>query len=83
MSHSHMALTPDMAHRQDDPEPLKLLKRKMAVAIGEEDYQQAACIRDHPYMALHLESLRLRMAGRPQVLPDLSTRRSISSRWQG
>lgn len=35
---------------ESDPEPLKLLKRKMKVAIGEEDYRLAAELRDHPYM---------------------------------
>ena len=53
--------------RAEDPEPLKLLKRQLAVAIGEEDYRQAARLRDHPYMALHLEALRMRRAGRPQA----------------
>ena len=72
----HASFEPEGPHlcRQDDPEPLKLLKRKMALAIEEEDYVQAAGIRDHPYMALHLESLRLRLAGRPQVLACLSSR---------
>ena len=57
------------ARRAEDPEPLKLLKRQLAVAIGEEDYRQAARLRDHPYMALHLEAMRMRLAGRPQARP--------------
>lgn len=41
--------------RNDDPDPLKLLKRKLAIAIVEEDYQQAITLRDHPYMQMHWE----------------------------
>jgi hypothetical protein len=39
----------------DDLAAIKLLKRKLAVAISEEDYQAAASIRDHPFMRLHKE----------------------------
>ena len=39
----------------DDPEPVKLLKRKLQVAIIEENYVEAACIRDHPFMQLHVQ----------------------------
>lgn len=37
-----------------DPEPIKLLKLEMHVALLEEDYEAAARIRDHPWMQLHL-----------------------------
>lgn len=41
--------------RIDDPDPLKLLKRKLAIAIAEENYGLAASVRDHPYMVLHVQ----------------------------
>ena len=34
-------------------EAVKLLKRKLALAVSEEDYHMAARIRDHPYMKLY------------------------------
>lgn len=34
-------------------EAVKLLKRKLALAVNEEDYTLAARIRDHPYMKLY------------------------------
>ncbi|KAK9792065.1 hypothetical protein WJX73_002576 [Symbiochloris irregularis] len=49
--------------RDEDPESLKLLKRKLGVAIAEEDYALAANIRDHPYMVLHLKAVQHRQAG--------------------
>lgn len=39
--------------RAEDPEPIKLLKRKLQVALSEEDYRTAVSIRDHPYLDLH------------------------------
>ena len=47
--------------RSGDAEPIMRLKREMAVALGEEDYNTAARIRDHPFMQLYLsiyEALR-------------------------
>jgi bifunctional DNase/RNase len=38
--------------RRSDPEPLKLLKMELKVAIAEEDYAAAARIRDHVFMKL-------------------------------
>ena len=50
--------------RQDDPEPVKRLKREMAVALSEEDYSSAARIRDHPFMKLAVQIMEERLAGR-------------------
>ncbi len=50
--------------RQDDPEPVKRLKREMAVALSEEDYSSAARIRDHPFMKLAVQIIEERLAGR-------------------
>ena len=50
--------------RQDDPEPVKRLKREMAVALSEEDYSSAARIRDHPFMKLAVQIIQERLAGR-------------------
>lgn len=36
----------------NDPEPVKRLKREMEVALSEEDFATAVRIRDHPYMIL-------------------------------
>jgi hypothetical protein len=36
--------------RPSDPEVIKLLKRELKVAVGEEDYSMAVSIRDHPWM---------------------------------
>lgn len=52
------------ACRQDDPEPVKRLKREMAVALSEEDYTSAARIRDHPFMKLAVQIAEERAAGR-------------------
>ena len=42
--------------RRSDPEPLKLLKMELKVAIAEEDYAAAARIRDHVFMKLSVAS---------------------------
>lgn len=49
--------------RPADPEPLKRLKMEMRVALKDEDYAAAARIRDHPWMRLHLSSLKARQRG--------------------
>lgn len=41
---------PMVAIKDSDPEPIKRLKRELGVAVRDEDYSQAARIRDHPYM---------------------------------
>lgn len=46
-------------------EDIKLLKRKLAVAVSEEDYPAAARIRDHPYMKLYKDLFSNRWALRP------------------
>lgn len=46
-----------------DPEPLKLLKMELRVALAEEDYNAAARIRDHPFMRLHLAAVTARREG--------------------
>ena len=43
------------SRREDDMEAVKLLKRKLSLAVSEEDYGTAAKIRDHPYMKLYKE----------------------------
>ena len=50
--------------REDDPEPVKRLKREMAVALSEEDYVSAARIRDHPFMKLAVQIIQEKLAGR-------------------
>jgi bifunctional DNase/RNase len=47
----------------DDPEPLVLLKMQLRLAIGEEDYEASARLRDHPYVRLHLEGIAARREG--------------------
>jgi protein-arginine kinase activator protein McsA len=42
-------------NRDDDLEAIKLLKRKLVVAIREEDYKVASSIRDHPFLLLYKE----------------------------
>ena len=51
-------------YREDDPEPVKRLKREMAVALSEEDYVSAARIRDHPFMKLAVKIIQEKLAGR-------------------
>jgi len=58
--------------RVQDPEPVKLLKRELGVAIAEEDYATAARLRDHPFMQIqsqieeHMNQGRLTEAARLQ-----------------
>ena len=48
---------------KSDPEPLKLLKMELRVALSEENYSVAAQIRDHPFMKLHLAAATAREEG--------------------
>ena len=57
--------------RQDDPEPVKRLKREMEVALSEEDYSAAARIRDHPFMKLAMQIVEERLAGRDSAAEAL------------
>ena len=41
--------------RVEDPELVKMIKRKMAVAVREEDYAHAAELPDHPIMSMYHE----------------------------
>lgn len=49
--------------RASDPELVKMLKRQLAIAISEEDYGQAAQLRDSPLMQLYTEVRNLKAAG--------------------
>ena len=49
--------------RPADPELVKMLKRELAIAVSEEDYVQAAQLRDSPLMRLYMEVQNLRAAG--------------------
>lgn len=40
-----------------------MLKRQLAIAVAEEDYTQAAQLRDSPLMQLYLEVKNLKAAG--------------------
>jgi hypothetical protein len=46
-----------------DPEIVKMLKRELAIAISEEDYAQAAQLRDSPLMRLYMKVKKLKAAG--------------------
>ncbi|GAX79692.1 hypothetical protein CEUSTIGMA_g7133.t1 [Chlamydomonas eustigma] len=52
-----------MVLMDDDLEAIKLLKRKLAVAIKEEDYKAATSIRDHPFLLLYKELFSQRIRG--------------------
>lgn len=54
-----------------DPEPIKRLKRELAVALQEEDYDQAARLRDHEYLSLYLQAVKAGEAGDERVKADL------------
>ncbi len=43
--------------KNEDPEPIKRLKRELQVALHEEDYGAAIRIRDHPFMALYVDKM--------------------------
>ena len=49
--------------RDKDPEVIKMIKRSMAVAIAEENYKEAARLRDMPAMATYREIQELRAEG--------------------
>ena len=49
--------------RDNDPELIKMMKKKMAVAISEENYDQAAQLRDSPLMTLYREIQRHKQNG--------------------
>jgi bifunctional DNase/RNase len=49
--------------RRSDPEPLKLLKMELKVALAEEDYGAAARLRDHPFMKMHVAAATAWQAG--------------------
>ncbi|KAK9845216.1 hypothetical protein WJX81_000350 [Elliptochloris bilobata] len=53
--------------RGDEPEPIKRLKREMAVALQEEDYVTAARLRDHPFLQTHMRILQLLREGRGEA----------------
>ena len=67
----------DCCCRKEDPEPVKRLKREMAVALAEEDYDAAARIRDHPFMVKAMEVLKHRQLGSDseadRILHDLES----------
>eukprot|EP01024_Parvocaulis_polyphysoides_P062020 TRINITY_DN6979_c0_g1_i3.p1 TRINITY_DN6979_c0_g1~~TRINITY_DN6979_c0_g1_i3.p1 ORF type:complete len:354 (+),score=37.98 TRINITY_DN6979_c0_g1_i3:104-1063(+) len=50
--------------RSNDFEVIKLLKREMKVALGEENYSEAARIRDHPFLLIYMRMLESQQAGR-------------------
>eukprot|EP00798_Chlamydomonas_sp_ICE-L_P014073 gene14073-20020_t len=45
-----------MEFRPDDLDEIKLLKKKLALAVGMEDYRLCAELRDHPWMQLYREA---------------------------
>jgi hypothetical protein len=47
----------------DDLDAIKLLKRKLHVAIKEEDYTAAASIRDHPYLIVYRDICQSKING--------------------
>lgn len=62
----HGRSTEQMWHvccRDDDPELIKMMKKKMAVAISEENYGQAAQLRDSPLMSLYRQIRHLKQNG--------------------
>ncbi len=46
--------------RPDDPDAVKLLKRQLLVAVAEENYREAARLRDHAWMHLYRDMHVLR-----------------------
>jgi bifunctional DNase/RNase len=49
--------------KRSDPEPLKLLKMELKVAIAEENYAEAARIRDHVFMKLSIAAATAKEEG--------------------
>ncbi len=60
-----------LTFRAEDPDAIKLLKRELAIAVGEEDYRAAIRIRDHPYMQLYRRMQTFAQFGRQQEAEDL------------
>ena len=58
-------------------EAIKLLKRKMSLAVTEEDYGMAAKIRDHPYMMLYKELHSNRFVDRSHPCLPVSARHCL------
>ena len=50
----------------DDLDAIKLLKRKLLVAVKEEDYSAAASIRDHPYLIVYRDICQSKMNGQEE-----------------
>eukprot|EP01023_Acetabularia_acetabulum_P025230 TRINITY_DN24173_c0_g2_i1.p2 TRINITY_DN24173_c0_g2~~TRINITY_DN24173_c0_g2_i1.p2 ORF type:complete len:337 (-),score=61.40 TRINITY_DN24173_c0_g2_i1:1859-2869(-) len=50
--------------RTSDFEVIKLLKREMQVALNEENYAEAARIRDHPFLLIYMRMLESQNEGR-------------------
>eukprot|EP01025_Chloroclados_australasicus_P032240 TRINITY_DN3267_c0_g1_i4.p2 TRINITY_DN3267_c0_g1~~TRINITY_DN3267_c0_g1_i4.p2 ORF type:complete len:390 (-),score=21.24 TRINITY_DN3267_c0_g1_i4:488-1501(-) len=50
--------------RANDFEVIKLLKREMQVALTEENYSEAARIRDHPYLKIYMRMIQSQQEGR-------------------
>ena len=62
-----MLLPTDMTELLDDDlDAIKLLKRKLTVAVKEEDYTTAASIRDHPYLLVYREICKSKIHGDSQ-----------------
>jgi len=59
-------------------EAIKLLKRKMSLAVTEEDYGMAAKIRDHPYMMLYKELHSNRFVDRTHPCLPVSVRQNTA-----
>jgi len=63
---------PLLGLKNEDPEPIKRLKRELQVALAEEDYGAAIRIRDHPFMVLYTEIETMVEAGKDEEAQSLS-----------
>ena len=63
---------PLLGLKNEDPEPIKRLKRELHVALAEEDYGAAIRIRDHPFMVLYTEIENRRKEGKEEEADILS-----------
>ena len=63
---------PLLGLKNEDPEPIKRLKRELQVALAEEDYGAAIRIRDHPFMVLYTEIEDRRKEGKEAEAEILS-----------
>ena len=63
---------PLLGLKNEDPEPIKRLKRELQVALAEEDYGAAIRIRDHPFMVLYTEMENRRDEGKEAEAAILS-----------